>query len=146
MSGQFFRINITQREINAAIAGLPGATLSAAAHLHVGWTAASRAVLTNIEAGIPPANRAGLPPHKYLEIPSRPRFDGKLQNSTWLFSDAGSRFCEKLARPTNISKGLNAAGGAQAEWDLGRLKNALAIELEKGNVSIEIYRVDGVEV
>ena len=140
MSGQFFRINFTQREIDAVIENMK-AVLSKAAHLNIGWTVASRLVLSNVEAGNPPADRAGLPPHKYLEIRSRPQAE-----STWLFGDEGSIFCEKLTRPANVAKGLNALGGSQAEWNLGRLKLALVTELTRANVSLEIYRIDGVEV
>lgn len=141
MSGQFFRVSITQRELDAVMNGLPGSSMTGVAHADVGWNAASRAVLTAVEAGNPPANRAGLPPHKYLEVPAMDRLA-----SQWLYGDEGRLFCERLVRPANISKGLNGVGGAQEEWDLGRKTIALASELARCPVSIEIYKIDGLEI
>lgn len=98
-------------------------------------------------AGNPPGARTNLPPHRYIEIPRLdPANKGDVAKLQWIYTDKGRLFCQKLTRPANIAKGFNVAGGAGAEWGLGRSTSAFAAEVCACPVSIEYYRVDTAEV
>lgn len=138
MSEQFIAPNATSKLVKNFVKTVK-CTITDLAHAHVGWTVASRAqynAMMGIGVGGAVVGRASLPPHFYIEIPVH----------TVVPNTADTDLVRSLSRgkvPT-VLKALDKA--SQPLWDEGRYFDALNSELQKGNVSICIYHLDGTEV
>lgn len=138
MAEQFILVNAKTKELKSFMKTVT-CTVTVVAHTHVGWTDVSRTAyngMLGISGALAPASRAGLPPHFYLEIPTQ----------TNVPNTADTDLVRKLSRgksPT-VLKALDKESAST--WAEGRCFEAINAELKKGNVSISVYHVDGVEV
>ncbi|QRN93497.1 hypothetical protein JRI60_30465 [Archangium violaceum] len=143
MAGHFILKNISTTELAIAQATPYNCAWSALQHANVGWTTASRLVLTNALAGVGIGNRDGLPPHRYLNLQDNiatdvAKFHAYLRGASWV---------ERLVRPNSAGLGLRAlAGPAATHWAAGRVADAVIAQLATGPVSIEIYYTNNAEM
>ena len=142
MAEQFILANARAKEVRDFLSAVSKCTITGLAHANVGWTADSRGkyrTLMGLPGGGPLVDRAGLPPHFYIEIPANTTVDDPAMN-------AKTDLIRSLSRgqvPT-VLKALDA--NSVASWNQGHVLAALRNELTKGNVSIGIYQLDGQEV
>lgn len=109
-------------------------------HKEIGWTPASRQYLQDaINGANQITNRSGLPPHWYISISANKLSDLHLQ--AWLLQEA---WVNNLTRPPKMFL-CNLCQTAKTEWDAGRRANAVIQQNLHGNVSIEVYTVQGEE-
>lgn len=115
-------------------------TITDLAHADVGWKPESRLQYEGMMGlnGQPAiVGRTSLPPHFYIEIPAK----------TIVPNNGDTDLVRQLSRGKvpAVLKALDKLTSAVA-WAEGRNFEALNMELAKGNVSICIYHLDGVEV
>ncbi|GAA2343378.1 hypothetical protein OHT20_09805 [Streptomyces caniferus] len=139
MAGHFILRSITTSDLN--LARQKGATWSAKAeHADVGWTAASRKVLSDALAGKPIGSRAGLPPHRYLEC----KFSVGAALEAYL---RGAGWADLLVRPDSVGLGLRQLStAAESAWKRGDKNGALVEQFRHGTATVEVYYVDGLEM
>ncbi|EGU61394.1 hypothetical protein VINI7043_14355 [Vibrio nigripulchritudo ATCC 27043] len=146
MSGHFVLQNITDQEIediqNAWLQDkLTVPVLGPVQHGNIGWNGASRAQLVQaMGAGVP--NRAGLPPHKYLDFGVE-QIGPKGQ--LYLFECYQSNgWIRRIVRP---DMGLTALStDAQEQWTLGRLRESFINQLTDNGATLEIYYLNNGEI
>lgn len=139
MAEQFILPNATSKLLKNFLKTVK-CSVTSLAHADVGWNSNSRKAyngLMGLQSEKPPQNRTGLPPHFYIEIPAKTKIP-TLSAETDLVR-ALSR-----GKAPSLLKALDKA--SQKLWDEGRNFEALNAELQKGNVSVCIYHLDGVEV
>lgn len=139
MAEQFILPNATSKLLKNFLKTVK-CTVTSLAHANVGWNNNSRAAyngMMGLQGAQVPNNRNLLPPHFYIEIPAKTKVP-TLSGETDLV-----RALSRGNAPT-LLKALDK--GSQKLWDEGRFFEALNAELQKGNVSICIYHLDGVEV
>jgi hypothetical protein len=117
-------------------------TANGAGGLFPGWTPASRAALNQVRDGRGGlANRNGLPPHRYLQIPAgapTPAQVAYLRNSYWV---------NDLQHPSDGGFGVVAlAPLAAASWANGKKVDALVAQITHGATSIEVYYLGSKEM
>ena len=144
MAEQFILANATSKMLKPFLKALT-CDVTDLAHANVGWTIASRAAyngLMGLNGAAPIVNRGGLPPHFYIEIPA-----GLDDTALYKGLSAGDgdlvRGLSRGVVPT-VLKALSQDGATA--WAQGRKPEAVRAEAAKGNVSISIYHLDGVEV
>jgi hypothetical protein len=116
-------------------------TITSLQHSGIGWNPASRAAyqgMMGLENSPAPANRAGLPPHFYIEIPVK----------SVVPNNGNTDLVRRLSRGSSDAAGLLKAldAASQKYWTGGQYFDALNSELQKGNVSISIFHLDDREV
>jgi hypothetical protein len=122
-------VNETAHPANGIIPGGGG--------VYLGWTFQSRSVLSGCfnETGTA-QDRSQLPPHKYYVIPGNvdniANIDDVIQPS-------------QLIRTTQFRL-TNLRNDAMNLWNNGRKLDSLINQVKSGNVSLEIYYIDGAEV
>jgi hypothetical protein len=138
MAEQFILPKATSRLLRDFMKTVP-CTVTALAHDHVGWNQGSRAAydgMMGLNQAARPVGRGSLPPHFYIEIPVK----------TFVPNTGDTDLVRSLSRGIvpEVLKALDAKSAAS--WATGRVFEALNDELQKGNVSISIYHLDGTEV
>ncbi len=117
-------------------------TWGALQHAGVGWTPLSRGVITQVFANNAIPNRAGLPPHRYLEF----GVENPISESRSLYLRSAA-WVDQLTRPADLGFGITALSPqALTEWNAGRKAQSIIAQIQHGNVSVEIYYVDGHEM
>lgn len=142
MAEQFVLPNARSKEVRNFLKAVSKCTITGLAHGNIGWNPASRAKyngMMGLNGAAPIVNRDGLPPHFYIEIPSNTTVADPATNSDTDLVRSLSR-----GRVPGVLKALDA--NSVASWNQGHVLLALRNELTKGNVSISIYHLDGVEV
>ena len=137
MAEQFILPNATSKVIKRFLQAVK-CTVTTLAHANVGWNATSRGAYSAMmgTGGTALVGRTSLPPHFYLEIPAQTVVPSNSETDV-------VRMLSRGAVPT-VLKSLDKA--SEVFWNEGRNYEALNSELKKGNVSICIYHLDGVEV
>ncbi|MFI2188548.1 hypothetical protein [Streptomyces sioyaensis] len=148
MSGHFIVSNISAAERDEALSN--GATWSALQHGNIGWTPASRALLSKALNGQAIPSREGLPPHRYLDFAQAGNPD-KEKTARFLRTTTASWVSHnRLLRPTGAGLGLKQlAKKAQDAWALNKLNDALVeqfLDPQGARVTIEIYHLGGHEM
>jgi hypothetical protein len=139
MSGHFVLKNISVSD--QAIAVSAGANRSGLQHSEVGWNANSRGVLSNALQGRDIGDRAGLPPHRYLQF-SYNNANMRDQTSRYL---QGTSWADSLVRPDHM--GLrNLAEGAATAWNEHKPNEAMLQQFLHGDSIVEVYYVSGGEI
>ena len=138
MAGHFVLRSITNSDL--VMAQQRGCQWSALQHGGVGWTPASRAVLTTaLTQGI--HDRSGLPPHRYLQFGP---FGADGVNGGILRPYLqGAGWADGLVRPNMGLRGLVPAAAALWPRNLGA---AMVAQADAGATSIEIYYTSGYEI
>lgn len=139
MAEQFILPRATSKLVRNFLKAVPGCTITALMHTNVGWNVNSRAQydgMMGLNGVAAIVGRNGLPPHFYIEIASQTKVSST--GDTDLV-----RYLSRGVVPV-VLKALDAT--SQGQWAEGRCFEALNTELAKGNVSICIYHLDGVEV
>ncbi|MBN1205580.1 MAG: hypothetical protein JXB05_11740 [Myxococcaceae bacterium] len=142
MSGHYLLRSISHQDLVIAQAPTARGIWGPLQHAAVGWTAPSRGVIQNVFANIAIPNRGGLPPHRYLQFgvenpidPSRALY---LRSAEWV---------DQLIRPADPGFAISALSvAAQAHWAAGSKAESIIAQIQHGNVSVEIYYVDGHEM
>lgn len=146
MSGHFLVWDITTQDLMDIKAAFDTrVSMSELAHADVGWTIASRAALQRVRNGQAIPDRGELPPHKYIRFNS-----GALTADQLLYMNntaaVANSWVANLCRPNVGGLQLTALyQAAQSEWALGHAVAAFDQQLQRGDVSIEFYYVDGEE-
>lgn len=140
MAEQFLLPNAASKLVKNFLKAVPGCTVTTMAHENVGWNATSRTQydgMMGLNAAPTIVGRGGLPPHFYIEIAAK----------TYVASTGDTDLVRGLSRGKvpAVLKALDK-DTSQPLWDAGRYFEALNAELAKGNVSVCIYHLDGVEV
>lgn len=142
MAEQFILPSATSGIVKKFLKSVKSCTITDLAHGNIGWNQNSRNQydgmmgLNNQPAIV---GRAGLPPHFYIEIPANTEVDRL--TGAW---EVVSRLSRGVSTLVGIFKALDQT--SQGLWSQGAKHEALISELKKGNVSISIYHLDGVEV
>jgi hypothetical protein len=142
MAEQFILPLARSKEVRKFLKAVSACTVTGLAHAAVGWTADSRLKyngMMGLSGAAAILDRAGLPPHFYIEIPVNTTVPDPATNSDTDLIRSLSR-----GKVPAVLKALDA--GSTGPWNEGRVLAALRNELAKGNVSISIYHLDGVEV
>ncbi|WP_405842366.1 hypothetical protein OG528_28990 [Streptomyces platensis] len=127
MAGHFILKSITTPDLATALD--KSATWSVLQHKDVGWTAASRAVLTRALGGQAIGNRDGLPPHRYLECKASAgeKLEEYLKRAGW---------ADLLLRPNSAGLGLRVLSTkAAAAWARGDRNGALVEQFLHGTAA-----------
>lgn len=142
MAEQFILPMARSKEVRNFLKAVSGCTITTLAHAAIGWTAASRLKyngMMGLSGAAAIVDRNGLPPHFYIEIPANAAIDDPATNSNTDLIRSLSR-----SKVPTVLKALDKE--SEKSWNQGHVLAALKNELAKGNVSISIYHLDGVEV
>ncbi|MFJ9609042.1 hypothetical protein ACIRS1_22150 [Kitasatospora sp. NPDC101176] len=151
MAGHFILNNILRSDLDDA--QTHSATWGNIQHAEVGWTEQSRKVLVralnsqSIPGDPEPHNRAGLPPHRYLQWDKTNGDPDAI--ARWL-SGLRADWVDKmkLLRPTGDGLGLTGlCSDAQAAWAAGKINGAISAQFAQGHsLILEIYHLGGKEM
>ena len=147
MAEQFILLNSTPKMVKKFI-GAVKCTITNLQHANVPWSPASRAEydkMMGLNGAQPILNRAGLPPHFYIEIGAT--IVVAQNDSTDLvrsLSRGPKGAGDGDGRAETVLKALDA--GSRQDWWAGYCFKALNNELQKGNVSISLFHFNGHEV
>ncbi len=140
MSGHFVLKSITASD--QAVAVSKGAAWGAIQHSpQPGWNAQSRQVLSQALQNQNIGNRAGLPPHRYLQF-SYNNADMRDAAEQYL---KGAGWADSLIRPSFMSlRALTPA--ATVAWGRPDPNQALLKQFQNGDAIVEIYYLSGGEM
>ena len=143
MSGVVILENITEAESDQ-LQNAAASSVTKFAHLDTGWNASSRTTLQDALANKDLPNRTNLPPHFYIEL-----WADQTGWDNWQTDLDACTFLGRCVRPTGAKLGMAEWVGdaAKAAWAANDAIGAIKAQiLNQTSVSIEIYKIGGVEV